>query len=155
MGEVVTGQDVPVDNHVVRTVGKDKWDFAEDGTTVVLESGVFLPRLDHPLGTGPEPYVSVDWLEHFAGSLREQLDRVRDAVAARRTSGKVGKHSRLGMVAVYDVYESSSTEGKTLSVRTTGDPNDLSHSGIYGLDPSDDKIAQEIARRCVAHKAYS
>ncbi len=109
----MTGQDVPVDNHVVRTVGKDKWDFAEDGTTVVLESGVFLPRLDHPLGTGPEPYVSVDWLEHFAGSLREQLDRVRDAVAARRTSGKVGKHSRLGMVAVYDVYESSSAQTQT------------------------------------------
>lgn len=151
----MTGQDIPVDDHVVRTVGKDKWDFAEDGTTVVLESGVFLPRLDHPPGTGPEPYVSVDWLEHFAGSLREQLDRVRDAVAARRTSGKVGKHSRLAMAAVYDISESASKEGKTLQVRTTGDPNDLSHSGIYGLDPSDEKIAQEIAGRCVAHQAYS
>lgn len=149
------GQDIPVDDHVVRTIGKDKWDFAEDGTTVVLESGVFLPRLDHPPGTGPEPYVSVDWLEYFAGSLREQLDRVRDAVAARRTSRKVGRHSRLGTVVVDAVYESSGKEGKTLNVRTTGDPNDLSHSGIYGLDPADHKIAEEIARRCVAHLAYN
>ncbi len=49
------GQDIPVDDHVVRTIGKDKWDFAEDGTTVVLESGVFLPRLDHPPGAGLSP----------------------------------------------------------------------------------------------------
>ena len=149
------GQDIPVDNHVVRTVGKDKWDFAEDGTTVVLESGIFLPRLDYPPGTGPEEYVSVDWLEPFTGCLREQLDYVRDAVAARRTSGKVGKHSRLATVEVRDVYESSSKEGKTLNVCTTDDPNDLSHSGIYGLDPSDEKIAQEIVQRCVAHQSFS
>ncbi len=151
----MTRQDIPDDNHVVRTVGKGKWDFADDGNTVVIESGVFLPREDYPPGTGPEDCVSVDGLEHFSGTQRKQLDQVRDAVAARRASGKVGRKSRLATVVVGHVHVAAETESRVVAVQTTGDRNDPSHSGIYGLDPSDEKIAQEIVRFTVAHEAYS
>ena len=149
------GPAIPPDNHVVRTVGKEKWDFAGDGVTVVIESGMFLPRRDHPRGTGPEEFVSVDWLECFAGALREQLDEVREAVAARRVSGKVGLHAQLASVLVDHVHDAAAKEGKAVDVCGTGDANDPSHSGIYGLDPLDHKIAQEITRRAKAYPAYS
>lgn len=145
-------QSVPVDHHVVRTVGKGKCDLALDGHTIVVESGVFLPREDYPLGTGPEPYVSVDWLESFSGNLREQLNKVRDAVLTRGRA--VGRQARLATILVDNVLKAAKTENRTVIVSTTGDVDDPSHSGIYGLDPSDHKIAQEIARQAVAHTAF-
>ena len=146
-------EDIPRNHHVVRTVGKHKCDLALDGHTITVESGVFLPREDYPLGFGPEPFVSVDWLEYFSGSLQKQLGRVRDAVAARGRT--VGKQARLATVLVDNVHKAARMGNKTVIVSTTGEVNDPSHSGIYGLEPSDDKIAQEIALRAVAHPAYS
>ena len=148
-------QDIPVNHHVVRTVGKDSCDVALDGRTVTVESSVFLPRKDHPPGTGLEPYVSVDWFEYFSGTLRDQLDQVREAVVERMPSGRLGQHARLATVLVNDVHDSAAKDNIIIDVCTTGDADDPSHSGIYGLDPSDHIIAQEIARRAEAYPAYS
>ncbi len=146
-------QDAPAIHHVVRTVGKNKCDVALDGRTVIVESGVFLPRKDYPPGPGPEPYVSVDWLEYFPGNLRRQLIQVRDAVTTRGRT--VGQQARLATVLVNHIHRAAKTDNKAVVVSTTGEVNDPSHSGIYGLEPSDDKIAQEIALRAVAHPAYT
>jgi hypothetical protein len=43
--------------------------------------------------------------------------------------------------------------GRTLWVKTTGEPHDPSHSGIYGLTPEDDIIAQEIAFKAIVEDA--
>lgn len=148
------GRVIPIDNHVVRTVGKEKWDWAQTnlGVTVAVASEVFLPRADYPPGTGPEECVSVDWLECFSGGLREQLNQVRDAVASR--SWKVGRNAQFAVVVVDDVHQSAKKSGKSVDVRTVGEVDDPSHSGIYGLEPTDHIIAQEIARRAAAYPAY-
>lgn len=152
----MTGQIIPADDHVVRTVGKDKWDEVqtESGTTVKFLNDVFLPREDHPPGTGPEECVSVDWPEYFSGTLPIQLRQVRDAVAARRQSGKVGKQAQFAVVVVGDVHAAAKKGGKQVRVKTTGDETDPSHSGIYGLEPYDHIISQEIARLAHAYRAY-
>lgn len=152
----MTGQIIPADNHVVRTVGKEKWDEVqmESGTKVRIANDEFLPREDHPPGTGPEESVSVDWLEYFSGTLPIQLRQARDAVAARRPSGKVGKQAQLAVVVVGDVHAAAKKGGKQVRVKTTGDETDPSHSGIYGLEPYDHIISQEIVRRAHAYRAY-
>jgi hypothetical protein len=43
--------------------------------------------------------------------------------------------------------------GRTLWVKTTGEAHDPSHSGIYGLTPEDDIIAQEIALKAAVEDA--
>ncbi len=152
----MTGQIIPADNHVVRTVSKKKWDEVqiESGTKVRIAKDEVLPREDHPPGTGPEECVSVDWLEYFSGSLSIQLRQVRDAVAARRRNGKVGKQAQFAVVVVGDVHAAAKKGGKQVRVKTTGDETDPSHSGIYGLEPYDHIISQEIALRAVAYPAY-
>ena len=151
----MTGQIIPADDHVVRTVGKDKWDEVqtESGTTVKFLNDVFLPREDHPPGTGPEECVSVDRPEYFSGTLPIQLRQVRDAVAVRR-NGKVAKQAQFAVVVVGDVHAAAKKDGKQVRVKTTGDETDPSHSGIYGLEPYDHIISQEIVRRAHAYRAY-
>ena len=79
MDAVITHQ-IPHDDNVIRQAGKEKWDLANDGVTVVIDDGLFLPRPDYPPGSGPESYVSVDWLEYFNGTPRQRLDQVRGAI---------------------------------------------------------------------------
>lgn len=154
MDATIVKLEIPSGNNVVRTADKNKRYLALDGTTIEFTSDLFLPREDYPLGTGPEEYVSVDWLEYFDGDLRGRLNQVRAAVAARRASGKVGRQAQFAVVLAGVVHEAATTGHKTVKVSTTGDNTDPSHSGIYGLDPYDHIIGQEIARRAKPHPAY-
>ena len=145
-------QQIPDDHSIVRQLGKAKWDLADDGVTVVVDSQAFLPRDDFPEGAGPEEYVSVDWLECFSGTLRQQLDQVRTAIEARGRT--VGQQSKFGVAIVESVHKAARLHKKSVDVRTTGEIADPSHAGIYGLEPSDHLIAEEIAQHAVAHPAY-
>ena len=145
-------QQIPDDHSVVRQLGKQKWDFADDGITIVIDSQAFLPRDDFPEGTGPEEYVSVHWLEYFSGTFRQQLDQVRTAIEARGRT--VGQQSKFGVAIVESVHKAARLHKKSVDVRTTGEIADPSHAGIYGLEPSDHLIAEEIAQHAVAHSAY-
>lgn len=156
MDAKMSGEEIRSEHHVVRTVGKQKWEEIEtkEGTVVVVNDDVFLPRADYPPGSGPEEYVSADWLENFSGGLRKQLDQVREAVAARRTTRKVGRQSQLAVVLVNDIHSTASKHSKTVSVATTGEKTDPSHSGIYGLEPTDHLISQSISIASVCYPAY-
>lgn len=151
MDAVIT-RPILYDDNIVRQASKEKWDLAIDGVTVVIDDELFLPRPDYPLGSGPERYVSVDWLEYFDGTLRQRLNQVRDAVEARGRT--VGRQARFAAVLVRSVHEAAQKGSKEVDVRTTGDVEDPSHSGIFGLEPDDNVIAQEIARRATAYPAY-
>jgi hypothetical protein len=147
----VTSQPLPDEHHFTRYVEFLKIHPSFDGKRRV-ESNCFLPRPDHPLGTGPEKFVSVDWLEHFQGSTRQQLDQIRNALQERRR--KVSRSGGFAVVNVFDTKTAGLNNGRTLRVRTTGEPDDPSHSGIYGLTPEDDIIAQEIALKAVVEDAW-
>ncbi len=150
--DAVLTQQIPNDNSVVRQAGKEKWALADDNVTVDFDDELFRPRLDHPLGTGPEEFVSADWLEYFGGTLRQRLDQVVSAIQARGRT--VGKQAKLAAVLVENVHAAAQKHNKNVDVRTTGEAADPSHSGIYGLDPTDHKIAQEIALHAAAYPAY-
>ena len=145
-------QRIPDDHSIVRQLGKEKWELADDGVTVEIDSEAFLPRADFPEGTGPEKYVSVHWLEYFRGTLRQQLDQVRAAIEARGRT--VGQQAKFGVAIVESVHKAAQLQNKLVDVCTTGEIEDPSHTGIYGLEPSDHLIAQEIAQHAVAHPAY-
>lgn len=138
----MTSRPLPDEHHVTRYVGATKIYPSFDGQRRVYND-LFLPRPDHPPGTGPEEFVSVDWVEHFQGGLRQQLDQVRNAVQERGRI--VSRHGGFAVVNVFYTKTAGLNNGRTLWVRTTGEPHDPSHSGIYGLTPEDDIIAQEIA----------
>jgi len=147
----VTPQSLPDEHHITRYVGPLKIHPSFDGKRRV-ESDRFLPRPDHPPGTGPEEFVSVDWLEHFQGSTRQQLDQVRNAIQGRGII--VSRYGGFAVVNVFDTKTAGFNNGRTLWVRTTGEPDDPSHSGIYGLTPEDDIIAQEIALKAIVEDAW-
>jgi hypothetical protein len=147
----VTPQPLPDEHHITRYVGPLKIYPSFEGKRRV-ESDSFLPRPDHPPGTGPEEFVSVDWLEHFQGSTRQQFDQVRKAIQDRGRT--VSRSGGFAVVNVLDIKTAGLNNGRTLWVKTTGETHDPSHSGIYGLTPEDDIIAQEIALKASVEDAW-
>ncbi len=84
--------------------------------------------------------MSIDWLDYFEGDIRQQLDQVRDTVAER--GRVVGRNAGFAIVEVITIKEAGQSYGRSVAIRTTGEAHDPSHSGIYGLTPEDDIIAQ-------------
>jgi hypothetical protein len=148
----VTSQPLPDEHHFTRYVGASKIYPSFDGKRRV-DSDRFLPRPDYPPGAGPEEFVSVDWLEHFQGiSRRQQLDQVCNALQGRGIT--VSRYGGFAVVNVFETKTAGLNNGRTLRVRTTGEPDDPSHSGIYGLTPEDDIIAQEIAFKSIVEDTW-
>lgn len=150
----MTAQEIPSDDQIARAVKKDWWSEVNtaEGTKVEISSDAFKPRRDHPPGTGPEENVSVDWIEFFPGDLSEQLKQVCDAVSVR--GRKVGGMAQFAVVVVQNVFAAGTKGGKQLVVKTLGETNDPSHSGIFGLAPDDEIISQEIARLAHSYPAF-
>lgn len=151
LDDFVTPQPIPDEHHVTRYAGETKITTSFAGQRSV-ESNFFLPRPDHPAGAGPEEFVSVDWLEHFQGGRRQQLDQVRNAIQGRGRT--VPRHGGFAVVNVFAIKTAGLNKGRTLWVRTTGEAHDPSHSGIYGLTQEDDIIAQEIAFKAIVEDAW-
>ncbi|MBW1946869.1 MAG: hypothetical protein JRI33_02915 [Deltaproteobacteria bacterium] len=114
----------------------------------------FLPRRENPYGSGPEKYLSVDWLEYFNGNLRQQLDQVRNVLLQNR-GRTVGRRSVFAIVNVGLTKQIGVKNNRKLLVKTTGNPHDPSHSGVYGLTPDDITIAQDIASSARVEDAWS
>jgi len=148
----VTPQPLPDEHHIARYVGASKIYPSFDGKRRV-DSERFLPRADYPPGAGPEEFVSVDWLEHFQGiSRRQQLDQIHAALQRRGIT--VSRKGGFAVVNVLDTKTAGLNNGRALTVSTTGELHDPSHSGIYGLTPEDDIIAQEIALKAIVENAW-
>jgi len=132
----MTSQIIPDEHHITRHVAYRKI-IKPESVERSVDSDVFLPR-------EAEKYVSVDWLEYFDGNLRQRLDLVRNAMIKNRERG-IGRKSVFAIVNVGITKEAGLQNSRKISVRTTGELHDPSHSGICGLTPDDDIIAQEIA----------
>jgi hypothetical protein len=133
-------QTIPDEHHLSRHAGFRSIISLPNGSRIV-SSHLF--RLKEG-----EEYISVDWLEYFQCDYRERLDRIRNALEARYRI--VGVKSGLAIVNIHEIKIAGRNNQRELSVMTTGDQNDPSHSGIYGLrfEPEDEIIAQVIAN-CV------
>ncbi|HAY22798.1 MAG TPA: hypothetical protein DCY27_11695 [Desulfobacterales bacterium] len=139
----MTIQVIPDDNHVSRYVKPTQITETLRGICKP-NSHVFRLRADYPPETGPEEFVSVDWLEYFKGDLSQQLNDI--CLVLKENRGfKVSLNGGFAIVQVGDVKDSDL--GRTITVKTLGEQLDPSHSGIYGLKPEDDIVAQKIANR--------
>lgn len=143
---------IPDYQHVTRYIGARRIHPPSADGRIKPDSSAFLPRPDYPKGFGPEEFVSVDWLEYFEGDLTDQLNGVRRALSARMT---LGAHAKLAILNVGETKAAGAKNGKSLVIKTISEPNDPSHSGIYGLTPDDDIIAQEIANHAVLKDAQN
>jgi hypothetical protein len=141
----MTSQAIPNDNHVSRYVKPTQ--ITETLTGIrKANTHVFRLRADHPPGSGPEEFVSVDWLEYFQGDISQQLIAICHVLKEVRGFG-VSAYGGFAVVQVGKVKEAD--PGRPISVKTLGEQHDPSHSGIYGLTPEDDVIAQKIANRAM------
>ena len=86
--EVISGKDVPSDDHIVRYVGPSM--IRENGT--VIGNG-FCLRKERKEETG----VSVNWLEAFDGDKLFQIANVRRAIKKNLTVNKNGRLAELNV----------------------------------------------------------
>lgn len=143
---------IPNAHHIARHAGFRSIYTLDNGQRRVLAK-IFLPRSKDPDGSGPEKYLSVDWLEYFNGNLRQRLDQIR-CVLINKRGRNVGSQSFFAIVNVGNIKEIGQNYNKNLLVKTTGDPQDPSHSGVCGLTPEDTIIAQEIASSALVEDAW-
>jgi hypothetical protein len=110
----MTSQVIPNDNHVSRYVKPKQ--ITETLTGVRKpNSHVFRPRRDHPPGSGPEEFVSVDWLEYFQGDLEQQINAICNVLKEVRGFG-VSPYGGFAIVQVGNVKESD--PGRSILIRT-------------------------------------
>ena len=132
---------VPASDHLARYCGRLKLN--EQGKP---EASAFL-REDPPEG-----YVSMDWLENLHPHHRTtQLQRARQALRRRKMG--VGSTAMLAVCAVQDVQTACADAGVPISIKTTGDPDDPSHTGIYRSLLDAPQVAMLLAEE-VDHRMY-
>lgn len=139
MGDVSNGS-VPDDHHVSRLCGFSQLE--NDGRPNGM---AFLPKVKAGV---LEDYLSVNWLECICPTDRAvALDGVRAALLAKKL-----KLPATGCLAVLNVgatrnYVRSETEDKRelTFAHEPMPPEDISHSGIYGLQHEQDLVADLVA----------
>jgi len=89
-----------------------------------------------------EEYLSVNWLEFLEKASREEeIDEVRNVLRKKLT---LGARSRIAVANVGSLIRHI-WEERILTVQHEPEPDDLSHSGIFGYRIDDDLIADMIA----------
>ncbi|MBI4776684.1 MAG: hypothetical protein HY788_21315 [Deltaproteobacteria bacterium] len=113
-----------------------------------MEAEAFVPRPG-------EEFLSVDWVEYFEGTPREQLNQICKVLLEIRKYD-VKRDSAFAVVNCLKIRNVGNSNGHDLSVMTLGEQEDPSHSGVYGLpgNPESDIIHQEIANCASVESAY-
>src|SRR6267154_1674879 len=144
--------ELPTTDRIARHIskGRHKGEGA-DGMTGVINSNAFMPRADYPPGSGLEEYLSINWVECFAGELDQKLSAVTMEMR-KRLLGFDGERSRIGILGVQAVHDAATLKPKQLSVRIIDSDNDASYAGVYGMDLQDEIIAQELARLVLLYR---
>ena len=131
------------DDHVVRH-GRPR-DIVSPG---VLSSNAFLLRND-------EPFLSTNWVEYFHPSDRGiQILAVRDSLIAK---DRTVKPNDLFIVLNVGVATNSCKARLGLDLRfvTLGEPDDPSHTGIYGIVSNLVNVASELAASVKPDEIYT
>ena len=137
------GDVVPAEHHVSRLCGGSH--VREDGT---IAATAFKPRPG-------EAYLSVSWLEYLHLPTRiAEITEVRRILATKRSIGTSARLAVLNVGAMCEIVRQHDHFRHDLVVRhepedAPGFPQDLSHSGIYGV-PEEDNIIPELLAGVVA-----
>ncbi len=141
----MTETPVPDDHHVTRLCGASY--IRSDG---VVSFTAFCPRPG-------EAYLSVNWLEYLHSTDEAAaLAEIRRVLATKR---KVGSNARLAILRVSDAkaaVRAASGDRLALDVTHEPEPDDPSHSGMYGvpIEAMDiqEALAEAIQRLTEARK---
>lgn len=99
-----------------------------------------------------EQYLSVNWLEHTGASSRaKQLAIVRKHLAIKRTLAAKERLAVLHLQTVFDHVKTKTRGSHTLKAHHEPEPEDPSHSGIYGYSHEDQLIAELVAQAVQEH----
>lgn len=130
------GDVIPDPDHVARYCGASTVDEGK------IQATAFMVR-------ERDAYLSVNWLE--ALGRHERAAQVRDLRALYGKKLKVGAKARIAILnvgAVRSKVETESPDGRQLRVLHEPEPDDPSHSGVYGI-PHDDDLAAELIAQVV------
>ena len=122
------------------------------GTDGLPSRDAFLLRTIHG---NLEEYLSTNWLEHFHQSERPiQLAGVRQSLSRNLTLSRNGKLAVLNIGASTALCKSKAQVD--IQFRTTGEPDDPSHTGIYGYNKPtrNAKVATVLADAVKANEVY-
>ena len=115
---------VPPDDHLSKYCGSKKLN--EQGKP---DASAFL-KFKKEKPDEPETYVSMDWLECLHPHHRTtQLQRVRQALKQRGMC--LGATAMLAVSDVRAIHAACANKGISITIQTTGEPDDPSHTGIY------------------------
>ncbi len=112
---------LPSTDHVARHVPWSRLRRDEDGNVLELLPEAFELRPD-------EPGLSVNWLEFFSGSPRDQLRAIAQDIRAKRT---IGSQSAFGIGNVGKLESQCKDLGVPVSVVYCPTDGNLSHSRIH------------------------
>ena len=92
-----------------------------------------------------EDFLSTNWLEYFHPTNRQlQVAAVQDALESK--GFRVGRNGRFAILnvdtVVQQVYRACNV---LLNFRLLGQPNDPSHTGIFGYSTDDTDVAESLA----------
>jgi hypothetical protein len=138
---------LPPDDHVVRHAGYNQLRRDENDTALGLDWTAFLLRPG-------ETFLSVTWLEHFAGSAAERLTL---AVAAIAKTRNVAPRSGFGVARVGAVHDTCGRFDRRLRIIHEPDDRNPAHSGIHRLPQDDRELLDALAAEAFAefHAAAS
>ena len=92
----------------------------------------------------PRPFLSTNWLEFFHKHDRGvQIKGVIDSLKAK-TRG-IGPTAKFAVFNVLDAKTQCEAEGFQIEIKTTGEIDDLSHTGIYGYEHANGDVAAILA----------
>jgi|SRR6185436_8184261 len=91
----------------------------------------------------PEEFLSVNWLEYFAGlTPDQQLAEIRKALEA--TGLTLRRTGRFALYTVQTIIDNFPSAGTAVTVLHWPEPDDPSHSGIFNVNDADKDILQEM-----------
>jgi len=137
----VKGDALPDTDHVSRYCGGAQ--VKPDGTP---SGKAFRLRM---LRDGPEPYLSVNWLEFLEKADRTgEIEEIRQVLSRKLRLGSRAKIAVLNVGETVDHVHRNSEDRRVLRVshEPETNPPDPSHSGIHNLRLDDELIAELIAQ---------
>ena len=106
----------------------------------------------HPNLEDPRPFLSTDWLEFF--HKQDRGAQIKGVLKALGKKIKVGATSKLAVVNVRDVKVKCAAEGYQVEIKTTGEIDDPSHTGIYGYQHANNEEVAAILALQVDHRLF-
>ena len=129
-------------DHIARYCGFKKLnpDGSPSPAAFLLTPKDFEPK---PTLADPRPFLSTDWLEFF--HKHDRGTQLKGVLSALRKKIEVGATSKLAVFNVGDAKTKCEAGGFSVEVKTTGENDDPSHTGIYGYEHANEEVAAIFA----------